>query len=97
MGKMIGGGFPVGGVAGRADVMDLMNPKGDNYVFPYSGTFSANPISMTAGHIAMKFDREAVERLNKLGDRARQGIAEAARQVAQEHVSPEPVRFFGCI
>ena len=27
MGKMIGGGFPVGGVAGRADVMDLMNPK----------------------------------------------------------------------
>ena len=58
MGKMIGGGFPVGGVAGRADVMDLMNPKGDNYVFPYSGTFSANPISMTAGHIAMRdFDR----------------------------------------
>ena len=80
MGKMIGGGFPVGGVAGRADVMDLMNPKGDNYVFPYSGTFSANPISMTAGHIAMRdFDREAVERLNKLGDRARQGIAEAAQ------------------
>ena len=28
MGKMIGGGFPVGGVAGRADVMDLMNPRG---------------------------------------------------------------------
>ena len=80
MGKMIGGGFPVGGVAGRADVMDLMNPKGDNYVFPYSGTFSANPISMTAGHIAMRdFDRGAVKRLNKLGDRARQGIAEAAQ------------------
>lgn len=79
MGKMIGGGFPVGGVAGRADVMDLMNPKGDNYVFPYSGTFSANPISMTAGHIAMRdFDPEAVNRLNKLGDRARKGIAEAA-------------------
>ena len=97
MGKMIGGGFPVGGVAGRADVMDLMNPKGDNYVFPYSGTFSANPISMTAGHIAMRdFDREAVNRLNKLGDRARQGIAEAARRVARERASLEPARSFAC-
>ncbi len=43
MGKMIGGGFPVGAVAGRADVMDVMDPNGSNYVFPHSGTFSANP------------------------------------------------------
>ena len=80
MGKMIGGGFPVGAVAGRADVMDVMDPNGNNYVFPHSGTFSANPISMVAGHAAMKdFDGAAVERLNALTERAHKGISEAAR------------------
>ncbi|MDX8455284.1 aspartate aminotransferase family protein [Mesorhizobium sp. VK9D] len=78
LGKMIGGGFPVGGITGRAEVMEVMNPLNGSAAFPLSGTFSANPITMTAGHTAMKlFDREAVERLNALGDRARRSIAEA--------------------
>lgn len=80
MGKMIGGGFPVGAVAGRADVMDLMDPNGSKYLFPHSGTFSANPISMVAGLAAMRdFDEPAVERLNGLTQRAMAGITEAAR------------------
>lgn len=80
MGKMIGGGFPVGAIAGRADVMDLMNPNGERYLFPHSGTFSANPISMVAGLAAMRdFDEPAVARLNKLAERAMQGIDDAAR------------------
>ncbi|MEC8560610.1 MAG: aspartate aminotransferase family protein [Planctomycetota bacterium] len=80
MGKMIGGGFPVGAVAGRADVMDVMDPNGDRYLFPHSGTFSANPISMVAGHVAMlDFDETAVARINALSERARTGITEAAR------------------
>ncbi|MCH2136818.1 MAG: aspartate aminotransferase family protein [Phycisphaerales bacterium] len=83
MGKMIGGGFPIGAVAGRADVMDVMNPAAPpgRYLFPHSGTFSANPMSMVAGRIAMEhFDAAACERLNRLADRARSGIAEAARR-----------------
>ena len=80
MGKMIGGGFPVGAVAGRREVMEVMNPLADNYLFPLSGTFSANPLTMTAGRVSMElFDREAVERLNLLADRARACIAEAIR------------------
>ena len=80
MGKMIGGGFPVGAVAGRAEVMDVMNPNGEKYLFPNSGTFSANPISMTAGLAAMQdFDEPAVDRLNLLAERAMKGIDEAAR------------------
>ncbi|MEL7473519.1 MAG: aspartate aminotransferase family protein [Planctomycetota bacterium] len=80
IGKLIGGGFPVGAVAGRADVMDLMNPKGDRFLFPHSGTFSANPMSMTAGLVAMeKFDAPAVERLNTLADRAIRGITSAIK------------------
>lgn len=78
IGKLIGGGFPIGAVAGRAEVMDTMNPRGDNFVFPHSGTFSANPISTVAGLTAMrKFDEPAVQRLNALADRAKRGIAEA--------------------
>lgn len=79
MGKMIGGGFPVGAVAGRTEVMDTMNPRGDGPLrFPHSGTFSANPISMTAGLVAMeRFDAAAVIRLNDLAARAIQGIEAA--------------------
>lgn len=82
MGKMIGGGFPVGALAGRKEVMEVMNPLVDKVVFPLSGTFSANPITMTAGRVTMElFDNGAVDRLNKLADRTRTQIAEAIRIV----------------
>lgn len=78
MGKAIGGGFPVGALAGRADVMDVMNPRNTPLLFPHSGTFSANPITLTAGLTAMElFDREAVARLNGLASRAVEGIEAA--------------------
>jgi glutamate-1-semialdehyde 2,1-aminomutase len=78
MGKIIGGGFPVGALAGRADVMDVMNPLASDIRFPHSGTFSANPVTMTAGLTAMElFDRAAVKRTNALAERARSGIEEA--------------------
>jgi len=75
LGKAIGGGFPVGAIVGRADVMDVMNPHKDKLLFPHSGTFSANPITMTAGLTAMElFDAPAVARLNALTRRAIDGI-----------------------
>ena len=80
MGKMIGGGFPVGAIAGRAEVLEVMNPLNGPAKFPHYGTFSANPITMKAGSIAMSlFDEVAVERLNNLADKARAGIAEAIK------------------
>lgn len=78
LGKIIGGGFPVGAIAGRADVMDVFNPLADRVLLPHSGTFSANPVTLTAGLTAMRlFDRDAVARLNALGERARRQIARA--------------------
>ncbi len=78
MGKMIGGGFPVGALAGRGDVMGVLDPSQGGARLPLSGTFSANPVTMTAGFVAMThFDREAVERINILGDRARDGLRQA--------------------
>jgi glutamate-1-semialdehyde 2,1-aminomutase len=103
LGKMIGGGLPVGAIAGRAEVMDVLDPLADKVLFPHSGTFSANPLVMTAGLTAMQlFDRETISRLNALGDRARRQIAETiaasgfpasvtgAGSLFRIHMSPEP-------
>lgn len=80
LGKVIGGGFPVGAIAGRADVMDVMNPLADKVLFPHSGTFSANPVTMTAGLTTMElFDQAAVARVNSLAKRAMEGIEDAIR------------------
>jgi glutamate-1-semialdehyde 2,1-aminomutase len=80
MAKVIGGGFPAGAIAGRADIMDVMNPLNGHLKFPHSGTFSANPITMTAGLAAMElFDRSEVARLNALAQRAMAGINDAIR------------------
>ena len=82
LGKFIGGGFPVGALAGRAEVMNVMDPLADIIQFPHSGTFSANPITMTAGLTAMElYDEAAVERVNALATRAREGIEEAIRSI----------------
>ncbi|MGA1224148.1 MAG: aspartate aminotransferase family protein [Phycisphaerales bacterium] len=78
LGKIIGGGFPAGAVVGRAEIMDVMNPETAKLRYPLSGTFSANPMTMTAGLVAMQhFDRAAVARLNALAARAIHGIGEA--------------------
>jgi glutamate-1-semialdehyde 2,1-aminomutase len=103
LGKIIGGGFPVGAITGRADVMEVLDPLTPKTAFPLSGTFSANPITMTAGRIAMEmFDRAEVARLNALGDRARAQIADAIRtadvpfsvsgggSIFRIHVQPKP-------
>ena len=77
MGKIIGGGFPVGALAGCDEVMAVLNPMQAKIPFPHSGTFSANPITMTAGRVAMEwFDQSSVDQLNRLGDYARSKIAE---------------------
>ncbi|PHS78229.1 MAG: aspartate aminotransferase family protein [Rhodospirillaceae bacterium] len=80
LGKMIGGGFPVGALAGRSDVMDVFVNGEQGLRLPHSGTFSANPITMTAGRVAMEhFDVDAVARLNQLGDYARLCLREAIK------------------
>lgn len=78
MGKVIGGGFPVGALAGKAEVMSVMNPLASDVRFPHSGTFSANPVTMTAGLTTMQlFDEAAVAHTNSLAARAKRGIEEA--------------------
>ena len=67
LGKIIGGGFPIGALAGKREIMEVLDPRGKILRYPHSGTFSANPISTTAGRVAMElFDEQAVLDLNAL-------------------------------
>jgi glutamate-1-semialdehyde 2,1-aminomutase len=80
LGKIIGGGFPVGAVAGKAEVMGVFDPSRGKPALPHGGTFNANPVTMVAGLAAMRLlTREAFGRLAALGDRAREACRRAFR------------------
>jgi glutamate-1-semialdehyde 2,1-aminomutase len=82
LGKVIGGGFPVGAFGGRADVMAVLDPRRPVPV-GHGGTFSANPVSMRAGLAALDLlDAPAIERLNGLGDDLRTRLAGQGWDVA---------------
>ncbi len=76
MGKIIGGGFPVGAVAGRCEAMSVFDHT-SNLKVHHGGTYNANPVTMTAGLATMKqMTREEYDRLNNLGDYIRQELRE---------------------
>jgi glutamate-1-semialdehyde 2,1-aminomutase len=81
MGKIIGGGLPIGAFGGRRDVLERFDPERPGAVF-HASTFSGNPLSMVAGLAAMEhLTADEIERLNGLGMRLRRGF-EAAFQRA---------------
>lgn len=76
LGKIIGGGFPVGAVGGRADIMAVFDPTQGKPALPHGGTFTANPVTMRAGLAAMRaLTRESFAHLDRLGALLRDGIA----------------------
>ena len=78
MGKIIGGGFAVGALGGAAEIMAVFDPSQGAVKAPHGGTFNANPITMTAGLVAMqKLTPEEFARLDGLGEALREGLAEA--------------------
>lgn len=73
-GKLIGGGLPVGAVAGLAELMAEVDPTRPGSL-PHGGTFSGNPVSMAAGAVALRLYTDVeVERLNALGDATRVSV-----------------------
>jgi glutamate-1-semialdehyde 2,1-aminomutase len=77
LGKVIGGGLPVGAYGGRADLMELVSPAGPVY---QAGTLSGNPLAMTAGLWCLAHLKPALYRsLAKLTTRLAAGLADAAR------------------
>jgi glutamate-1-semialdehyde 2,1-aminomutase len=77
LGKIIGGGLPVGAYGGRADLMHLVSPAGPVY---QAGTLSGNPLAMTAGLWCLeKLSPKLYTTLAALGVRLAAGLADAAR------------------
>jgi glutamate-1-semialdehyde 2,1-aminomutase len=75
MGKIIGGGLPIGAVGGRSHVMKVFDASAGRPLLPQGGTFSANPLSMVAGLAAMRaLDHAAFAHLDQLGDVVREGL-----------------------
>ena len=75
LGKIIGGGLPVGAFGGRADAMELLAPLGPVY---QAGTLSGNPVTMAAGLATVRqLDAAAYERLEDMGTRVATGLRRA--------------------
>ena len=77
LGKIIGGGLPVGAYGGRADAMDMVAPAGPVY---QAGTLSGNPVAMTAGLWALsRLTPKLYRELSRRGSMLAAGFADAAR------------------
>jgi glutamate-1-semialdehyde 2,1-aminomutase len=78
LGKIIGGGLPVGAYGGRASLMALVSPSGPVY---QAGTLSGNPLAMTAGIWCLdRLSPKLYRHLASLGTRLAGGLANAARE-----------------
>jgi glutamate-1-semialdehyde 2,1-aminomutase len=79
MGKIIGGGLPVGAYGGPAEIMDMVAPLGTMY---QAGTLSGNPAAMAAGYAMLTYLREHQEiyaKLDRLAAEVVEGVAAAAK------------------
>ncbi|HET6482022.1 MAG TPA: aminotransferase class III-fold pyridoxal phosphate-dependent enzyme [Actinoplanes sp.] len=72
LGKVIAGGMPIGAVAGRREVMAVFDPSHGSPALPHSGSYNANPVSMSAGTASLELLTPAeMERINQLGESVR--------------------------
>jgi glutamate-1-semialdehyde 2,1-aminomutase len=77
LGKLIGGGFPLGALGGRTDVMTLFDPSNGPPAVPHPGSYNANPMSLAAGAATLELlTPEAIQALNRRGDAFRVSLGE---------------------
>ncbi len=93
LGKVIGGGLPVGAVGGSASLMQVLTPGAEKAV-SLSGTFNGNAATMAAGLATLELlDDEAFARLDVLGDR----LADGLRTAIARHGAPAQVTSIGSL
>ncbi len=81
LGKIIGGGFPVGAFGGIEEVMMQFSPQRKGFI-PHSGSFNGNPVTMVAGLETLNIlDAEAIARLNKMGDDLKERLNKTLKDV----------------
>lgn len=97
LGKIIGGGLPVGAYGGRKEIMDLIAPSGPVY---QAGTLSGNPLAVTAGLATLKQLRAkgVYQKLEELSAALAKGVGEAAKKagipITQTRVGSMLTSFF---
>tara|TARA_Y100001960_G_scaffold141216_1_gene149424 strand:+ start:1742 stop:3091 length:1350 start_codon:yes stop_codon:yes gene_type:complete len=75
LGKIIGGGLPVGAFGGKEEIMDLFNPSSENFLVSHSGTFNGNPMTMEAGvSVLEELTNEKYVQMNNLGNELREKL-----------------------
>ena len=78
LGKALGGGFPIGALGGRAEVMAMFDPRGGSIV-RHAGTFNGHPVAMSAGLAVLEaLDEPAIARMNAQGGGSRRGRSGSA-------------------
>jgi len=83
LGKVIGGGLPVGAFGGKREIMEKVAPSGSIY---QAGTLSGNPLAMTAGFETLsQLTPEVYEEFKRKGDILEKGIGEAAKKYGIPH------------
>jgi len=91
LGKVIGGGLPVGAFGGRAEIMNYLTPDGPVF---HAGTLSGNPLAMAAGIATLKQIREDATLYERLGVLTNL-LAEGLREVFTKHDVPHGVTAAG--
>lgn len=84
LGKLIGGGLPVGAFGGRREIMAGLDPRRAKHM-AHGGTFTANPVVMKMGLTALRIlNTDAIDHINNLGNRLREQISHLGYQVNGE-------------
>lgn len=93
LGKVIGGGLPVGAYGGKREIMEQIAPAGPIY---QAGTLSGNPLAMTAGYETLsQLTPEDYERMEQLGSRLLAGLSEAAKKYDIPHTTNQAGSMIG--
>ncbi|MDJ0682414.1 MAG: glutamate-1-semialdehyde 2,1-aminomutase [Xenococcaceae cyanobacterium MO_167.B52] len=94
LGKVIGGGLPVGAYGGRADIMAMVAPAGPMY---QAGTLSGNPLAMTAGIKTLELLRKpgTYEQLDRITKKLAEGMLQVAKEAGHEVVGGQLSAMFG--
>jgi len=91
MGKVIGGGFPIGAIGGKEEIMSLMAYENTEFLaykgagVPHAGTFNAHPITLAAGIATLnELSPESYAKLDETGEQIRKGFIEATSSLGVE-------------
>lgn len=87
LGKIVGGGMPMGAYGGRRDIMEMVSPAGPVY---QAGTLSGNPIATTAGIETINILKQDIKIYERLEQRTKR-LAKAAREAGKEMISVNQV------